>query len=75
MPSFAAWSKMKPDFSRQVVLELKLPKNHFNKKCAPKISSIKKIHFESPILALCDELAKLGKASQDAYNPGLWLIL
>ena len=22
-----------------------------------------------------DELAKLGKASQDAYNPGGWLIL
>ena len=35
----------------------------------------KKIHFESPILALCDELAKLGKASQDAYDPGLRLIL
>ena len=25
--------------------------------------------------ALCDELAKPGKASQDAFNPGLWLIL
>ena len=23
-----------------------------------------KIHFESPILALCNELAKLGRASQ-----------
>ena len=33
------------------------------------------IHFESPIFALCAELAKLGKASQDAYNPGGWLIL
>ena len=32
-------------------------------------------HFESPISALYDELAKLGKASQDTYNPGLWLIL
>jgi hypothetical protein len=34
-----------------------------------------KIYFESPIFSLCDELAKLGKASQDAYNPGGWLIL
>ena len=32
-------------------------------------------HFESPISALCDKRAKLGKASQDAYNPVLWLIL
>ena len=29
-------------------------------------------NFESPIFTLCDEVAKLGKAS---YNPGLWLIL
>ena len=35
--SFAAWSKIGPDFSREVVLKLKLPKNHFNKKCVPKI--------------------------------------
>ena len=34
-----------------------------------------KIHLESPIFALCAELAKLGKASQDAYNPERWLIL
>ena len=34
-----------------------------------------KIHFESPILALYAELGKLSKASQDAYNPGGWLIL
>ena len=34
-----------------------------------------KIHFESPIFALCAELPKLGKASQDAYNLGGWLIL
>ena len=27
------------------------------------------------IFALCAELAKLGKASQDAYIPGKWLIL
>ena len=27
------------------------------------------------IFALCDKLAKPGKASQDAYNPGKWLIL
>ena len=33
------------------------------------------MHLESPISALCDKLAKLGKASQDAHNPGLWLIL
>ena len=31
--------------------------------------------FESPIFALCAELAKLGKASQGAYNLGLRLIL
>ena len=31
--------------------------------------------FESPIFALFAELAKLGKASQDAYNLGGWLIL
>ena len=34
-----------------------------------------KIHFESPIFALFNELAKLGKASQDAYNSGGWQIL
>jgi hypothetical protein len=65
-----ALQKIGPDFSRKVVLKLKLPKNVLLKS-----SSSMKIHFESPILALCDELAKLGKASQDAYNPGLWLIL
>ena len=32
-----------------------------------------KIHFESPIFALCDKVAKLGKASWDAYNQGGWL--
>ena len=31
--------------------------------------------LESPISALYDELVKLGKASQDAYNLGGWLIL
>jgi len=31
--------------------------------------------FESPFFALWDKFAKLGKASQDAYNPGKWLIL
>jgi hypothetical protein len=35
----------------------------------------KKIHFESPIFALCAKLAKLGQASQDSYNPGGWLVL
>ena len=70
----------------EVVLKLKLPKNHFNKKFAPKILFLNekkkserfltlKIHFEIPISALCNELAKLGKASQDAYNPGKRLIL
>ena len=34
-----------------------------------------KIDFESPFFALCNKLAKLGKASQDAYKPGKWLIL
>ena len=32
-------------------------------------------NFESPILALRDKAAKLGKESQDAYNQGGWLIL
>jgi hypothetical protein len=32
LPSFAAWPKIRP-----VVLKLKLPKNNFNKKYAPKI--------------------------------------
>ena len=35
----------------------------------------KKIHFEGPIFTICDELAKLGKASYDAFNLGGWLIL
>ena len=39
------------------------------------IFDIEKIYFESPLLALCDELAKLGKASQDANKLGGWLIL
>jgi hypothetical protein len=38
LSSFAAWSKIRPDLSRKAVLKLKLPKNHLNKKCAPKIS-------------------------------------
>ena len=33
------------------------------------------IHFERPILALCNGAAKLGKASRDAYNWEEWLIL
>jgi hypothetical protein len=33
----------------------------------------KKIHFESPILALRDKAEKVGKASRDAYNRGGWL--
>ena len=33
------------------------------------------IHFESPIFAFCTELAKLGKAFQEAYSLGGWLIL
>ena len=62
-----------------MVQKLKLPKNHFNKKCAPnllffnekKFREIRmifeiEIQFESPIFALCAEIAKLGKASQDA---------
>ena len=30
---------------------------------------------ESQFFALCNKLAKLGKASQEAYNLGKWLIL
>ena len=42
---------------KEVVLKLKLAKNHFNKNCAPKF-----LFFN-------------GKAFQDAYNQGGWLIL
>ena len=34
---FAALSKIGSDFSKKGGLKLKLPKNHFNKKCAPKL--------------------------------------
>ena len=37
-------------------------------------SDFEKIQFECPIFALCDEAAKLGKASWDGYNQGGWLI-
>jgi hypothetical protein len=37
LPNFATSSKIGPDFSKKVVLKIKLPKNHFNKKCPPKI--------------------------------------
>ena len=37
MPSFVALSKIGPDFSKKVVLKLKLPKNNFNKSFAPKL--------------------------------------
>ena len=37
LPSFAAWSKILTILPFEVALELKLPKDHFNKKCAPKI--------------------------------------
>ena len=37
--------------------------------------SHRKIPFESSISALCYELAELGKAFQNPYNPELWLIL
>ena len=72
----------------EVVLKLKLPKNHFNTKCAPKIlflneKKIRKVWMIFDIInslwksnfSTCYELAKLGKASQDSNNPGLWLIL
>ena len=39
------------------------------------IQMIFDIEHSLPIFALCAELAKLGKASQDAYNPRGWLIL
>ena len=39
--------------------------------CEKQNSFMKKIHFESPILALCDKAANLlGKASRDTYNQG-----
>ena len=43
-----------------------------NENCGQKI---RKIHFESQILALFAEAAKLGKTSEDAYNRGRWLVL
>ena len=35
--AFATLSKIGPDFIHKKVLKLKLSKNHFNKKCAPKL--------------------------------------
>jgi hypothetical protein len=37
LPSLATLTEIGPDFSKKVVLKLKLPKNHFNNKCAPKL--------------------------------------
>ena len=50
------------------------------KKSAPKLlffieKKFRKIHFESPILSLCDKAAKQGKAFRDAYNRGGWSFL
>ena len=66
--TFAAWSNI------EVGLKLKLPKNRFNKKCAPKILFLneKKSNFSTLRRA---GKARQCKASQYAYNPGLWLIL
>ena len=36
LPSFAVSSKIRPAFNKKVFLKLKLTKNHFSKKCAPK---------------------------------------
>ena len=36
-PSWESWSKTGHDFSNKVVQKLKLSKNSFNKKCAPKL--------------------------------------
>ena len=72
-----------------MVLNLKLPKNPFNKKCANKFLFFNenknskqfawfltsKIHFGSPIFAHCDKVVKLGKACWGAYNRGEWIIL
>ena len=71
-----------------MVLKLKLPKNHFNKKCAPKLLFFnekkiqkdlddfgdKKFTSKVQFFALCYDAAKLGKASRDTYNQGGWLI-
>ena len=83
MPSFETLSKIEPDYSDKKILKLKLLKNHFYKKCVPKLfffngKKIREIRIifdienslESPIL----HFAKLGKASWDAYNQGGWLI-
>ena len=60
---------------RQVQVEVNT--NDFRKKCAlkliffnvkKKIQMVFDIHFECPIYALCDDVAKLGKASWDAYD-------
>ena len=87
MPSFAALSKIQPDFSNKRILKLKLPKKHFNKKCAPKLLFFyeKKnqedfddfLHrkFTLNVQFLPYLAAKLGKASWEAHNQGGWLIL
>ena len=80
-PSFVAWSKIGPDFTILSGLKTEVTKKSFLQKCAPnllffnekKIREIRMIFdFESPIFA---KRAKVGKASQDAYNMGGWLIL
>ena len=89
LPCFATSSKIWPNFINKVVEKLISSKNANNKKCASKFVFFNekknekesddfwhrkltlKVHFSH----IADKLAKLGKASQDAYNPGKWLIL
>jgi hypothetical protein len=80
LPSFATSSKIWPNFSNEVFFNLKLSKNHINKICAPNLlffneKKIRKIQMIFDIENSLCELAKLGKACQDAYNHGGWLIL
>ena len=80
MSSFVAWSKIGHDFTICSGFKIEVPEKSFKKKdvllrsyslMKKKIRKIQMIfdienHFESPISALCDKRAKLGKASQDA---------
>ena len=75
---FAA--KIRPDFSKKVVLNLKLPKNHFIKKFASRFnSSMKKIQkdlddfdIENPLLALFEEAQLRGFEKRNTLPSGYW---
>ena len=82
MPSFAAWSKIRPDFtilsgSKIEVTKKLLGFRNLQEKLENDffVTSILKPLQMVKSCQIFDQVAKLGKASRDAYNPGLWIIL